>query len=118
MRALLDASGGASGYFDAQPPERRRVQLDSARVLPLLLAQPPPPSLTCEDLRALRMPASVAWGDRTRPFFGVVSRAAARCLGGGQTEVAGATHMWPEEQPRELVGLLERILRGLPQPRA
>lgn len=110
VRALLDGSGGSSGYFDAQPAERRRVQLDSARVLPLLLSQPPPPALTCDDLRALRMPVTVAWGERTRPFFGVVSRAAARCIPGSHTAVPGVTHMWPEEQPREFVELVQRFL--------
>jgi len=116
VRALLDGSGGSSGYFDAQPPERRRVQLDSARVLPLLLAQPPSPPLTCDDLRALRMPAAVAWGERTRPFFGVVSRAAARCIPGAHAAVAGATHMWPEERPHELVEHVQRFLARAGEP--
>jgi pimeloyl-ACP methyl ester carboxylesterase len=109
VRALLDGSGQADGYFDSQPPERRRVQLDSARVLPLLLAQPPPPPLTCRDLQQLRVPAMVAWGERTRPFFGIVSRAAARCLRGA-FEVPSATHMWPEEQPREFAALVQRFV--------
>jgi pimeloyl-ACP methyl ester carboxylesterase len=111
VRALLDGSGESPGYFESQSPERRRVQLDSARVLPLLLSQPPPPSLTADDLRALRMPVAIAWGERTRPFFGVVSRAAARCVPGrAHRTVAGATHMWPEERPRELAELVERFL--------
>ena len=90
--------------------ERRRVQLDSARVLPLLLSQPSPPPLRCEDLRRLRVPVGVAWGARTRPYFGVVSRAAARCALGDKFEIDGATHMWPEERPVELVRLVERAI--------
>jgi pimeloyl-ACP methyl ester carboxylesterase len=114
VRALLDGSGQVNGYFDAQSPERRSVQLDSARVLPLLLGQPPPPSFSSDDLRRLRMPVAVAWGERTRPFFGVVSRAAARCIPGGvHTAVAGGTHMWPEERPREFTGHVERFVEPL-----
>jgi pimeloyl-ACP methyl ester carboxylesterase len=113
-RALLDGSGQSARYFESQPRERRRVQLDSARVLPLLLSQPPPPALTCDDLRRLRVPASVAWGERTRPFFGVVSRAAARCIPGrAHAAIPGATHMWPEERPPELTQLVQRFLQSL-----
>lgn len=114
VRALLDGSGGASGYFEGQSAERRRVQLDSARVLPLLFSQPSPPALRCEDLQRLRVPVAVAWGERTRPFFGVVSRAAARCIPGPHHgAIAGATHMWPEERPRELVDRMQRYLGPL-----
>jgi pimeloyl-ACP methyl ester carboxylesterase len=114
VRALLDGSGESQGYFESQSADRRRVQLDSARVLPLLLSQPPPPSLTAGDLRALPMPVAIAWGERTRPFFGVVSRAAARCVPGrAHTIVAGATHMWPEERPRELAERVQHFLASV-----
>jgi pimeloyl-ACP methyl ester carboxylesterase len=114
VRALLDGSGQASGYFEAQSAERRRVQLDSARVLPLLLLQPPPPPLSCDDLRALRVPVAITWGEHTRPFFGVVARAAARCVqGSAHQAVADATHMWPEERPREFAELVERFVEAL-----
>jgi pimeloyl-ACP methyl ester carboxylesterase len=118
VRALLDGSGQSVGYFESQPAERQRVQLDSARVLPLLLAQPPAPMLSCDDLRGLRMPVAVAWGERTRPFFGVVARAAARSIAGrAHWDVGGATHMWPEERPADFVALVERFLDSLPSSR-
>jgi pimeloyl-ACP methyl ester carboxylesterase len=114
VRSLLDGSGQSAGYFESQPPERRRVQLDSARVLRLLLSQQRPPPLTCDDLRRLTMPVAVVWGEETRPFFGVVSRAAARCIpGSAHTTVASATHMWPEEQPREMIRLVQRFLQSV-----
>ena len=95
VRTLLDGSAATPGYFDAQPPDRQRVQLDSARVLPLLLTQPPPPSLTCDDMRRLPMPVAVAWGERTRPFFAVVSRAAARWLWCSSSRCCGRhSHGW------------------------
>jgi len=115
VRALLDGSGQTRGYFESQPAERRRVQLDNARVLPLLLSQLPPPPLSSDDLRRLRMPVAVTWGERTRPFFGVVSRAAARCIPGRtHTAVPGVTHMWPEESPHAFTALLERFLQSRP----
>lgn len=114
VRALLEGSGQSSGYFDSQPVERRRVQLDSARVLPLLLSQPPPPPLGADDLRGLEMPVKVAWGERTRPFFEVVSRTAARYVpGGAHAAVPGATHMWPEERPHEFAEYVEQFLASI-----
>lgn len=110
VRALVDGSGQAQGYFESQSAERRQVQLDSARVLPLLLSQPAPPPLSCDDLRRLRVPVTVAWGERTRPFFSVVSRAAARCTASGHT-VAGATHMWPEERPQEMAEIARQFMK-------
>jgi len=45
-------------------------------------------------------PIAVAWGERTRPFFGVVAGAAARCIPqNGHSEIVGATYMCPEERP-------------------
>lgn len=119
VRALLDGSADSSSYFDSQPIERRRVQLDSARALPLLLRQRTVPPLTCDQLRHLGMPVAVAWGERTRPLFAVVSRAAATCIPGrAHTTVPGAAHLWPEERPHELVALVQRFLQSLSKPSA
>jgi pimeloyl-ACP methyl ester carboxylesterase len=107
VRILLDGSGGRSGYFDAQSEQDRAIQLDNARVLPLLFTQTPPPELTCEVLARLRVPTAVSWGERTRPLFEIVSRSAARCIGGADNvRIPGATHMWPQEDPR---GFTERV---------
>jgi pimeloyl-ACP methyl ester carboxylesterase len=53
VRSLMDASGQQPGYFDAQPEERRALQLDNAHTLPLLMAQTPPPVISAEDLAAI-----------------------------------------------------------------
>jgi pimeloyl-ACP methyl ester carboxylesterase len=114
VQSLLDGSGRAAGYFATQPKARRDVQLDNAHVLPRLLRQEPPPALTCEQLRALEVPIAVAWGEHTRPLFGIVARAAARCLGGERhAQVPGANHMWPEERPGEFTALVRRFLSAL-----
>ena len=111
VRLLLAGSAQAPDYFDSQPASRRAVQLDNARVLPLLLAQAAPPPITCEQLRALRGKTAVAWGECTRPLFAIVSSAAARCIGGdGHVIVPGAGHMLPEERPSDFVALVRRHL--------
>ncbi|WP_437663471.1 alpha/beta fold hydrolase [Sorangium sp. So ce1182] len=97
VRLLLDGSGQREGYFDAQSAERQTVNLDNARTMPLLLSQPRPPEITCGQLASLKVPVTIAHGELSRPTFGVVSRAAARCIPGQHLVVPGATHMWPEE---------------------
>lgn len=99
VRLLIDASGGA-GHFDAEPAERQRVKLENAHTMPLLLAQEEPPPMSCETLAALPMPITVAWGERTRPLFGIPARAVARCIRNGRAvEVPGVGHLWPDEDP-------------------
>lgn len=99
VRLLLDGSGQREGYFSSRPLEAQAIYLDSARSMPLLLSQSPPPELTGSQLATLKTPVQIAWGERTRPVFGVVSRAAARCIPGEHRRVPGATHMWPDEDP-------------------
>jgi pimeloyl-ACP methyl ester carboxylesterase len=112
VRALIDGSGGRAGYFDSQPEDRRRIQLDNARVVPRLFAQSPPVAITGEQLRALEVPAAVAWGAQTRALFRVVSAAAAECIRGPHAgPVASATHMWPEEDPEGFCRLALGFLR-------
>jgi pimeloyl-ACP methyl ester carboxylesterase len=62
VRLLIDGSGGA-GYFDLQSARRRRIQLDSAAVLPFLMgggAMPGP--LQAADLRSVERPVTLVWG--------------------------------------------------------
>ncbi|NUQ79221.1 MAG: alpha/beta hydrolase [Polyangiaceae bacterium] len=122
VRRLIDGSGQRRGYFDSQPGERQQIQMDNARTMPLLLAQSPPPIITCDDLRSLRMPVCIAYGEFTRPVFSVVSRAAARCISGEWHKVIpGADHMWPDEDPTAFCAAVLDFIReategGLPRP--
>jgi len=110
VRALIDGSAGSDGHFDSQPEDRRRIQLDNARVMPLLFSQSPPVAITREQLGALEVPAAVAWGAKTRALFRVVSTAAAAYVPGQQPgAVANATHMWPEEDPEGFCRLAVRF---------
>lgn len=110
VRLLIDASGGP-GHFDAEPAERRRVKLENAHTMPLLLAQEEPPAMSCETLGALPMPVTVAWGERTRPLFGIPARAVARCIGNGRAvEVPGVGHLWPDEDPQAFAAFVAHWL--------
>lgn len=112
VRRLIDASGGA-GAFDRQAAERRAIHLDGASVMPLLMGGGEPPArIGCAELAESRAPITVAWGAQSRPVFTIPSRAAAACLGGSRhIEVAGAGHLWPEEDPAGFAGLVERWAR-------
>jgi pimeloyl-ACP methyl ester carboxylesterase len=70
-------------------------------------------SSECAQLAALRMPVAIRWGELTRPFFGVVSRAAARCIGGRfHGAIANARHLWPEEDPAPFAREVASFYRG------
>ncbi|WP_437786769.1 alpha/beta fold hydrolase [Sorangium sp. So ce1097] len=113
VRVLLDGSGQREGYFAAQPAERQAINLDNARTMPLLLSQPQPPAITCGDLAGLKVPVTIAYGELSRPTFGVVSRAAARCIPGQHLEVRGATHMWPEEDAAAFCAAVLRFIEAV-----
>lgn len=113
MRRLIDASGGP-GHFDRQPEECRAIQRDNAHSLPPLLAQEPPPSITCAELASLRVPVTILWGERSRPVFTVPSQAAARCIGGnGHRPIPGAGHLWPDQDPEGFAAVVEAWLDGM-----
>ncbi|WP_437693775.1 alpha/beta fold hydrolase [Sorangium sp. So ce176] len=113
VRLLLDGSGQREGYFAAQPAERQAINLDNARTMPLLLSQPQPPAITCVDLASLKVPVTIAHGELSRPTFGVVSRAAARCIPGQHLVVPGATHMWPEEDAAAFCAAVLRFIEAV-----
>lgn len=116
VELLIDGSGQRKGYFQSQPRERQQLQMDNARTIPLLLAQSAPPQISCAELGALKAPACIAYGERTRPLFKVVSQAAAHCIGGDRHQVIpGVGHMWPDEDPE---GFSAAVLRWLGKSQA
>lgn len=111
IRALIDGSGG-EGCFDGLSVERRRMYLDSAGMMPLLMGGgQPPASITAEDLSALSLPVTVAMGAETRPIFAVPSQALASALPNGKlVTIAEAGHMLPETDPAQFAMIVERWL--------
>lgn len=114
-RHLMDFSAHRMGFFDAQPQEQLRIQIDNAHMMPRLMTQTPPPRITCAQLGALSTPVTVVHGAATWPFFAIVSRAAARCIGGDSHRIVpGAGHMWPTEDANAFVALVASWLDGSP----
>jgi pimeloyl-ACP methyl ester carboxylesterase len=110
-RLMIDGSGG-EGHLDHQSLEYRTIIRDNLLSLPRLMAQEPPPKITCEDLATLRMPVSIVHGGLTRPVFAIPSLAAARCIRHAQhVQVPDVGHLWPQESPRGFSALVEELDR-------
>jgi len=85
----------------------RSIMKQNGRTLPLLFANPPPPPISCEDLRRLNFRACLVVGENTRAFYKIVSRAANQCISGSKMmEVHNARHLWPGQQPRAFAQLV------------
>lgn len=110
-RLLIEGVG--PGLWERLPPERRAIVETNAAATGLILRQTPPPEITAADLAGLDVPALVVWGSESRPAFTVPAQAAAAALKRGQgREVAGAGHMWPEEDPAGFAALIRDFVTG------
>ncbi|MEZ0167384.1 alpha/beta fold hydrolase [Microvirga sp. TS319] len=108
-RLMIDGSGG-DGYLGRQSHEYRTIIRDNLHSLPRLMAQEPPPNITCEDLATLRMPVSIVHGGLTRPIFAIPSRAAARCIHHARhVEVPDVGHLWPRESSHGFAAVVEEL---------
>jgi hypothetical protein len=108
-RLMIDGSGG-DGYLARQGSAYQTIIRDNLPSITGLMAQDPPPRITCEDLAALRVPTSIVQGSLTRPVFAVPSKAASECIGNGRhITVAGVSHLWPQEDPHGFVAMVEEI---------
>lgn len=112
VEVLFDSSGGP-GCFEQLSQERRERYLASARMMPLLMGGGrPPANITADDLAAIKVPVTVAFGRRTRPLFESASRAVARAISTAELRIIDdADHMLPEKDPRTFASVLEAWLR-------
>ena len=100
VRALVDGVDALPGSFDTYPPGPKGVALENARTLPLYFAAPPPPSITCAQLGAIKAPTAVVRGELTPPFFRIIADTANRCIPGSLLIVVPNTrHLWPAQEP-------------------
>jgi pimeloyl-ACP methyl ester carboxylesterase len=100
VRALLDGIDALPGTFDAYPRGPKVAALENARTLPLEFAAPPPPSITCTQLGAIKAPTAVVRGELTVPFLRIIADAANRCVPGSLLIVVPNTrHLWPAQEP-------------------
>jgi len=63
------------GEFDRLPDDWQAVLLDNARVVPLLLAAPPPPAITRDMLKGFTRPTLVMRGENTLEWCALISEA-------------------------------------------
>lgn len=111
VRLLMDGVNDEDGAFDRLAPEVRSMMIENARVLPLMFAGPPPPSISADDLRALDCAVTIALGDDSRPSYQIAARAAQSLLPSGQLEIVrGARHLWPIQDPRRFSNLVLQFL--------
>lgn len=98
VRLFADWVNAQSGSFDALPPTLRDVHLENARTLPLHLASPPPPAITCSQWDNLKVPVTVAKGQQSRAFFTILADTTHRCIPGSRLVVIpNARHMGPAQ---------------------
>jgi pimeloyl-ACP methyl ester carboxylesterase len=100
VRLLVDGVTAVSGTFDAFASEVRTVLIENGRILPLLLAAPPPPVVTCAQLAQIGVPVAVARGELTRPFYRIIADAVNRCIPASLLiTIPKARHLWPGQDP-------------------
>jgi pimeloyl-ACP methyl ester carboxylesterase len=99
-RIFVDAVNAQPGNFDALPPAARSIIFDNARTLPLHLAAPPPPQISCTQLGQIKAPVAIARGELTRPAFRILADTAARCIPGSRLLIIPkGRHSAPAEIP-------------------
>lgn len=87
-------------FFDTTTPELRSMFLDNARTFALFLAAPPPPPITCDQLRQIKIPALITRGEATRKFYQISSEGAASCIPGAELGIIpGGRHLAMVQQP-------------------
>ena len=88
------------GEFDSLPEDWQSVLLDNARVVPLLLAAPPPPAITCDMLKDFTRPTLVMRGEKTLAFYALISEAITKCVPGAQQVILqNVNHDGPVRDP-------------------
>jgi pimeloyl-ACP methyl ester carboxylesterase len=98
VQLLMDGVNDRDGAFGQLPDQIRGVMLENGRILPLLFASPPGPSITCADLGRLGIPVSIVVGEDSRVFYRIVAEAAHRCITGSKLiKVPNARHLWPSQ---------------------
>ena len=87
-------------YFDTATPDISSMFLDNARTFKLVLQAPPPPPLTCDQLRQMKMPVMITRGEETRSFYRIAAEGAAGCIPGAELGIIpGGRHLSMIQQP-------------------
>jgi pimeloyl-ACP methyl ester carboxylesterase len=87
------------GGFDTDPVVLRKVILDNARTVPLLLVAPPPP-VSCATLNTIKTPTLVTRGATSMPYYALMSDQMVRCVPGSKLVVVpNSNHDSPVRNP-------------------
>ena len=98
-------------FFDSATPEISSMFLDNARTVTLLLASPPPPAITCDQLRQIKIPALISRGEATRTWFRVSTEGTANCIPGAKfVIIPGGRHLAMIQQPEAFNTVLLQFL--------
>jgi pimeloyl-ACP methyl ester carboxylesterase len=113
VKSLFNGVNGQADLFDAVPAAVRTMLLDNARTLPISLAAPAPPAITCEQLGQIKMPTTIAVGELTRPFYKIAATSVARCIPGAKLAVIPkGRHAAPVQATAAFNDALLRFLSG------
>jgi pimeloyl-ACP methyl ester carboxylesterase len=86
--------------FDTLPQPVRTMMLDNARMLPLLIAAPPAPPVTCEQLAQIKVPVALVRGELSRPLFRINADTASKCIPKSKLIILPkARHLGPMQDP-------------------
>ncbi|MDP3910834.1 MAG: alpha/beta hydrolase [Gemmatimonadales bacterium] len=116
LRAFVDGVLGRVGAYDALPPAARAHLARHAfemRLEMLANREQYLPPVSCADLGRLSVPVLIVRGQRSGPFFQLISDELARCLRNDSTvSIPGAAHGMHAENPRYFNAILRRYLAG------
>jgi pimeloyl-ACP methyl ester carboxylesterase len=112
VRLFTDWISVKPGSFDTLEPSLRKVLLENSRTLPLFLTRPPE-AITCAQLGEIKVPITIAQGQKTRPYFETLANTAHGCIPGSQlVTIPNAHHLGPVENTPALNAALLSHLKA------
>jgi pimeloyl-ACP methyl ester carboxylesterase len=107
---VMDWVQGSGAGFSNLPVDVQAIVRANARTIGPTYSVPFP-RVSCDQLRALRVPVLVVRGEGTRPWFRLIADATVRCLPNAEAAVAaGGAHMALVENPAEMADRIRRFL--------
>ena len=98
--------------YDELPAPLRRILLDNARTLPLLLAASPE-MVSCAALAGIKAPTLIVRGERTPQVFVKTNEMVARCIPGSRTGVVpDASHAMSFDNPSGFNQVVLAFIKG------
>jgi len=98
-------------FWDSASADTRSMFADNARTIPLaFFTAPPPPPMTCDQLRQLKIPALMTYGADTWPFYRISAEGAAACIPGAQLVAVPGRHLAIVQQPNAFNAVLLQFL--------